>query len=251
MCPNATIDYVALMELTDFVENGSRHFLPNLSLDMVIIGFKAEKLKCLLLRMGDKWLLPGGHIMRSESVDEAAFRMLKQRTAIENPHLRFVSVFGGQDRSFPEEFRRVFEKLGLPWRKEGWLNDRFVTLAYYSLVDIDKTQPEVGFLDDAFGWFDFDEIPPMWLDHESIVRAARKKLKEDVRQTQFSYRLLPEEFTMPELHRLHEYILEEKLDRSRFQKKMLSTGIFERLPQRKNETPGRNPYQYRVGVDVG
>jgi hypothetical protein len=54
---------------------------------------------------------------------------------------------------------------------------------------------------------------------------------------------------MPELHQLHQTILGEKIDRSRFQKKMLSTGLFERLPKRKKESPGRNPYQYTVKVE--
>ena len=45
---------------------------------------------------------------------------------------------------------------------------------------------------------------------------------------------------------LHQAILEEPLDRSRFQKKMLATGLFERLPKRQKDSPGRNPYQYRV-----
>jgi 8-oxo-dGTP diphosphatase len=92
------------------------------------------------------------------------------------------------------------------------------------------------------------DLPSMWMDHKSIVLEAREKLKEDIKHEHMTYNLLPKEFTMPELHQLHQTILEEKLDRSRFQKRMLSSGIFERLPKLQKETPGSNPFQYRVKI---
>jgi len=108
------------------------------------------------------------------------------------------------------------------------------------------THPTPGEFDEEVGWFSFDELPEMWLDHRDIALTARKRLKEDVRREQVTYNLLPSEFTMPQLHQLHQTILEEKLDRSRFQKKMLASGNFERLPEMVKDSPGRNPFQYRV-----
>lgn len=234
------------MELKKFLEEGAEFFLPNLSIDLVIIAYHETRLKCLLLRVEDKWMLPGGYIRFDESVDEAVKRNMKERTALEDPHIRFLSVFGKRDRQFSEDFKHAFEKKGLSWDKGYWINHRFVTLAYYSLVNIEKTQPAISDFDEEFAWVSFDSLPEMWLDHEEIALEARKLLKHDIRQQYTTYNLLPEHFTMPELHRLHEKILEEKLDRSRFQKKMLSTGLFERLPKLQKESPGRNPYQYRL-----
>jgi len=234
------------MDLKNFLERGGEFFLPNMSIELVIIGYEKKELKCLLLQIGEKWLLPGGYIQREESVDEAVCRVLIERTALEEPHLRFLSVFGGKDRQFGAEIRESLEKMGIHWKNDYWLNNRFVTLAYYSLVHIPDMHPAVKNYDEAFDWFNFDDLPEMWMDHRSIVRAARSRLKEDIRKDPETYNLLPDPFTMPELHLLHEAILEEKLDRSRFQKKMLSTGMFERLPERKKASPGRNPYQYRL-----
>jgi hypothetical protein len=160
--------------------------------------------------------------------------------------MKFLSVFGDKDRQFSEEYRKFFEKAGIPWDKDYWFNNRFVTLAYYSLVNIECTHPAVGRFDEAFAWFDFDDLPDMWMDHKSIVLAARNRLKEDIKQESVAYNLLPDQFTMPELHQLHQAILEEKLDRSRFQKKMLATGMFERLPKLQKDSPGSNPYLYTI-----
>ncbi len=234
------------MDLQSFYERGATHFLPNLSVDIVIIGYQEGVLKGLLLKIGDKWLLPGGYIGRKESVDEAASRILRERTGLEAPHLKFLSVFGDKDRRFREQWKAFAARAGLPWKEEYWVNDRFVTLAYYSLVHIEEIRPQAGEFDEAIGWFPLDALPAMWMDHQAIVLGARNRLKQDIRHEQVTFNLLPDTFTMPELHQLHQAILEEPLDRSRFQKKMLATGLFERLPKRQKESPGRNPYQYRV-----
>lgn len=222
------------------------HYLPNLSIDIVVIGYEENTLKCLLLKIGKRWVLPGGYIQRDESVDIAAMRILKERTALEKPHLNFLSVFGAKDRSFGEQFREFASDRGIPWRDDYWVNSRFVTLSHYSLVNIQETFPRPGTYDEEVAWFGFDELPDMWLDHGKIVMEARERMKRDIRSGQISHHLLPDNFTMPELHQLHQRILEEELDRSRFQKKMLASGRFERLPKLQKGTPGRNPFLYRV-----
>lgn len=238
------------MDIKNFLEQGAEHFLPNLSIDLVIIGYEDDELKCLLLKIGGKWLLPGGYIGKSESVGGAAVRILRERTGMEDPHLKFLAVFGDSNRRFTDEWNEFLKKSGLALSKDNWLNDRFVSLAYYSLVDIGQTFPAVSNFDEDFGWFNFDDLPAMWMDHLSIVQEARNRLKEDIKHDEITHKLLPAQFTMPELHQLHETILETKLDRSRFQKKMLSTELFERLPKRQQESPGSNPYQYRVRTEM-
>ena len=250
MWQKATIYIFATMDLKEFLQYGADQYLPQLSIDLVIIGYEKNILKCLLLKIGEKWLLPGGYIQTNESVDDAASRILTNRTGLEDPYLNFLTVFGNEKRQFSDEWKEYFKKEKIKWSEDYWINKRFVTLAFYSLVDISKTTPEIGGLDETFAWFSFNELPPMWMDHKSIVIEARNRLKEDIRHEQITYNLLPHYFTMPDLHQLHQAILNEKLDRSRFQKKMLATGRFERLPKLQKETPGRNPYQYRIKKEI-
>jgi 8-oxo-dGTP diphosphatase len=233
------------MDLKEFVEQDGKAFLPNLSVDMVIIGLKDGDLKCLLLQIGKKWLLPGGYIRKDESVEEAAKRTLWERTGLHEPHLKFLSVFGDPDRQFSAELKEFLVANHMPWREDYWFNNRFVTLAYYSLVNIDEINPKTQAFE-HFSWVSFAKLPSMWMDHKKIVLEARNRLKQDIRQERVTHKLLPDQFTMPELHQLHEIILEEKIDRSRFQKNMLASGVFKRLPKKQTETPGRNPYLYSV-----
>jgi len=122
------------MDFEQFINKGEQMYLPNLSVDMVIIGFHESKLKCLLLQIADKWLLPGGYILRTESVEDATVRILQERTGLPDPHFKFLSVFGGADRKFTNEWQQFLEKNNLPFKEDSWINDRFVTLAHYSLV---------------------------------------------------------------------------------------------------------------------
>lgn len=235
--------------MMEFLIQGDQYYLPHLSADIVIMSYDDNKIKCLLLKIGGKWVLPGGYIRRDESVETAALGILKERTGLSKARLNLLSVFGDKNRSFGEQMKEFAIAKGIPWRDDYWINSRFVTISYYSLVDINQTTPKAGNYDEAIGWFSFDELPPMWLDHKEVALEARNRLKKDIESGQTGTGLLPEQFTMPELHKLHQTILKEELDRSRFQKKMLATGKFERLPKLKRNTPGRKPFLYRIKKD--
>jgi ADP-ribose pyrophosphatase YjhB (NUDIX family) len=233
------------MLLQEILANNNQ-FLPHQSVDTAIIGYDKGHLKCLLLRVGQKWMLPGGYIGTNENVLDAALRVLEDRTQLSHPHLKFLTVMGGAERKFPEDWKTILAGLNTPYAEDLWVVQRFVSIVYYSFVDIHTAAPTASGVDQEVAWFDFKELPDMWMDHRDILMAARERLKEDIRREHITHNLLPEEFTMPQLHELHEVILEESVDRSRFQKKMLATGMFEQLPTKKVNAPGRNPFLYRI-----
>ncbi|MEO1517033.1 MAG: NUDIX domain-containing protein [Bacteroidota bacterium] len=233
------------MNLSTYLNEGDQLFLPHISVDTVIIGYEQSELKVLLLQFDEKWTLPGGHVGREESVEEAAARILHERAGLSGQYLKLFQVFGDRERNFGEEMKQLFAAAGVPWREDLWINKRHISIAFYALVDIAKTQPTGGVLMQPFGWHSLHDLPPMWMDHATIAEAALTQLQRDITIEQISFKLLPVEFTMPQLHQLHEKILGKKLERSRFQKKMLGLDIFERLPHIKRSSPGRRPFRYR------
>ncbi|MEY2963607.1 MAG: hypothetical protein RL754_868 [Bacteroidota bacterium] len=233
------------MTVHEIITKGHEVYVPNLSVDTVIFGYENGKLKCLLLKMGSRWMLPGGFVGKTEAVQEAAERIVLERTGIENPHLKFLSVCGSGTRSFKEDWDLIFPELGLKYDPNSWLIDRFVSLVHYSLLYIPSVNPKVTGSDTEAAWFPVDELPTMWFDHAQTVRQTRESLRVDVKLEQIAHHLLAKEFTMPQLHEVHQVILGMEVDRSRFQKKMLSLEIFERLEKNKVKSPGRNPYLYR------
>lgn len=227
------------------LDEGANLFLPNLSIDIAVIGFEAGTLKVLLLELDSKWMLPGGYIFKNESIDDASRRILTERTGLQHYFMKIFQVFGNADRSFPDEMRHILKKLDIPWHPNYWMCQRYVSTAFYALVDIERVTPDGGILSQKTAWWNLRDLPVMWFDHQHIATGALRKLKEDILIDHHSYNMLPENFTMPQLHQLQELILEKKIDRSRFQKKMLSLGIFERLPEPKQGVPHRRPFLYK------
>jgi len=230
-----------------FFVRGLPACLPHLSVDCVVFGFHGAELKLLLMkwRTLNLWALPGGYVPRRESLDQAAARILCERTGLGRVHLRQFHTFGGLARR-EKVARRLFAGLRLDVPRDAWTFDRVVSVGYYALVDFWKARPKADFLSDTCAWYPVNGLPPLAYDHEEIVAVALESLRSSLDSPRASAKLLPRRFTMPELQRLHEAILGRKLDRRNFQKRMLDRGGLVRLSERRTGGAHRAPFLYRV-----
>jgi 8-oxo-dGTP diphosphatase len=231
------------LSLSEFFEKGDEFYLPHLSIDCVIFGFHEDQLKVLLLQWKDtqRWCLPGGFILKKEHIDQAAVRILKHRTGLSNIYLQQFYAFGDPQR---ERGKHGFKK---PKAVKGnsWIMDRFITIGYWALVEFSKASATPDQFSMDCKWWDINKIPPLILDHNSIIEKALTSLRLNLNDYPVGKDLLPEKFTMPELQRLYETIFGKTLDRRNFQKKMLSIGILERLKERKHGGAHKAPFLYR------
>lgn len=220
--------------------------MPSLSLDCVIFGFHENQLKVLLLKMKNakQWSLPGGFVFKNEDVDEAAKRVLKERTGLSKIFLQQFNVFGDPKRSDPNFHRRVLKKDGIELSDDHWLFRRFVTIGYYALVEYSYVNPKPDTFSEFCTWRDIDDLPDLMMDHRQIVDKALQTLRHHLNYHPVGYNLLPEKFTMPQLQRLYETILDKNLDRRNFQRKILSYGILRRLEEVKTGVAHKAPYLY-------
>lgn len=221
--------------------------LSELTLDCVILGFHKEQLKLLLLRWKgtQEWSLPGGTIRINESVDEAAYRSLMERTGLNNIFLRQFHVFGDVERYKRSEISDKLKHLVAP---EDWFS-RAVSVGYYALVDYSNVTPTPDKFTDECQWWNLKEIPNLLFDHSHIVKVALQALRTQLSWQPVGYNLLPKEFTMPELRRLYEVILDYPLDPRNFQRKILGLGIVERLNMQKKGVAHKAPYLYRFNKE--
>lgn len=72
------------LSIKETIQRGANFFMPSVSLDCVIFGFHENELKVLLLKMknADTWALPGGFIYKEEDIEDAAIRVLRERTGL-------------------------------------------------------------------------------------------------------------------------------------------------------------------------
>jgi 8-oxo-dGTP diphosphatase len=228
-------------------QQGARLYHPGLSVDCVIFGFHNSQLRVLLLNMKstNTWALPGGFVLKEEGVDAAATRVLEDRTGLKNIFLQQFHLFGDPARNDVSYNKTILQQEAEIPTENHWFLQRFVTLGYYALVNFQKAIPRPDAFSSDCSWWNLHELPPLALDHGQILAKALESMRLQLHYQPIGYQLLPPTFTMPELQALYETLLGRTLDRRNFQRKMLSFGILEKLPERKTGVAHKAPFLYR------
>ncbi|MDB4919052.1 NUDIX domain-containing protein [Mucilaginibacter sp.] len=235
-------------EFEDFVHNGHLHYIPHVSLDCAIFGYHEQQLKLLLIKHKaiNNWCLPGGYIKRTEKLVEAANRNVKERTGIDNLFLQQFKTFGDPDRARIAEFDEElwFEATGIRITKDSWLIDQTISIGFYAITDFSKTVLQTDIMTIDCAWFDINELPKLEFDHDEMVKEALHTMRVQLYHYPIGYNMLPEKFTLTEIHVLYETLLGKKLDVSNFPKKLMALGLLKKLDEKRNIGPHRSPHLY-------
>lgn len=187
------------------------------AVDIVVFTVEKDALKVLLIRRGiepfkGSWCLPGGFVRESESLEDAAFRELAEETGV------------GKDGVYLEQLYTW----GAPARDP---RGRTISVSYFALVPFEKMKPFVTGMEKItdVSWHPLGNLPgngaELGFDHGTIISYALKRLRYKLEYTAVGLGLLPDEFTLPQLQRLYETILGEKLDKRNFRKKIASLDL--------------------------
>jgi 8-oxo-dGTP diphosphatase len=199
-----------------------------LAVDCVIFGFDNQELKLLLIKRNMEpgkgmWSLMGGFPKHEEGLDQAAQRVLKQLTGLQNVYLEQLFAYGDPERD-PGE--------------------RVVSVAYCSLIKIEDYDKDLVKENDAH-WRPVSDIPDLVFDHREMVDKALKRLRRRARIQPIGFELLPEKFTMPQLQGLYEAIYQKELDKRNFCKKLLSMGLLDKLDEKDKSSSKKGAFLYR------
>jgi 8-oxo-dGTP diphosphatase len=216
---------------------------PNVSVDCVIFGFDLEQLTVLLIDRGEipsgfgpRMALPGNLIYDNENLDMAANRILDELTGLNNIYLEQVGAFGDPDRIHKESDREWLKSI----RAEP--EARVITVAYYSLVPISKYKPQAD-------WIPVSQINELAFDHFEILQAAKDKLKQKIKIQPIGFNLLPAKFTLSQLHRLYESILDKPLDKRNFRRKIQKLNILTSLREKQRGVPHKPSLLYEFNEE--
>ena len=236
-------------EISHHFNKGQDIYLRHVSVDCVIFGFHENKLNVLLLKAkyADACALPGGFILKEEHMDDAANRILKDRTGLDDIYLQQFHVFSEPGRSTKQVNQQFLKNAGVVM-EESWMFERFITIGYTALVDFSKAQLIPDSFSDACEWHNVHAIPPMILDHREIFNTALQQLQTNLNYHPVGYNLLPQKFTMPELQKLYETILNRPLDRRNFQRKITGTKILKKLDETKKGVAHKAPNYYKFDL---
>src|SRR5574344_1339664 len=116
----------------------------------------------------------GGFVREEESVNEAAKRVLKDLTGLEDVYMEQVGAFGEIDRD-PGE--------------------RVISVAYYALININNYDRALVQKHNAY-WVNINRLPDLIFDHPQMVEQARKLMQQKASYEPIGFSLLPELFTL-------------------------------------------------------
>lgn len=188
--------------------------------------------------------LPGGFVQKDENLNDAVKRGLKERTGLENIYLEQFYTFGDVARYKPEVMQSIISANNQPQEEYNWLLDRFISVAYYALINYKDVVPTPDALSDSCEWYEVDNLPALMLDHSEIVAKALQTLRDNLERKLVGMNLLPPLFTMKQLQQVYEAILGEKLHRGTFQRKILSLNILKRHEKQYSGAAHKAPFLY-------
>ncbi len=204
-----------------------------LAVDCIIFGFNGESLEVLLIKRDfeperNKWSLMGGFVQNNESPEEAASRVLKKLTGLENVYMEQCSVFGDPRRE---------------------TNDRVVSICYFALID---TQQYKHILSDDYEakWFPLQQHPTLIFDHEQMISSAQHRLRMKAALYPILFELLPEKFTIPQIAALYEGVYNIELDKRNFSRKLLSSGLIIKLQEKDKENSKKGAYYFKLNTAI-
>lgn len=222
-------------------------YLSHIAYDSVIFGFSAGELKILIMEYHNTGLfaLPGGFVRTEENLNNAVLRGLSERTGLTNIYLEQFYTFGDVSRFKPEVMRTLLEANGVD--ADGayrWMLERFITVAYYALINYKDVTPKPDALSDSCEWYPIKKLPKLIFDHKHIVDKAIQTLRDNLNRKLVGGNLLPKKFTMNELQKVYEAILGTKLRRTTFQRKMLAAEVLKRHEKHFSGKAHKAPYLY-------
>ena len=197
----------------------------SVTVDVVLLSTSDGDLTTLLLRRHehphkDRAALPGGFVNPPESLDDAATRVLREKAGLREVFLEQLYTFGAPRRD---------------------PRTRVISVAYYALVERERFAAAAQRNPDVFAarlkvpWAgeaggpalalgDDDRVLPLAFDHDEILGMAVKRLRGKVDYAPLGFQLLGETFTLLDLQRVHEAILQRPLNKDSFRRRMLASG---------------------------
>ncbi len=203
---------------------------PGITVDCVVFGLdEQDTLKVILIQrklppFEGQWALPGGFVHLDETLEQAAWRELREETGIQDVFLEQLYTFSALNRD-PRE--------------------RIITVAYYALVNLGEYHLEATTDAADAAWFAIDNLPKLAFDHSEIFQTALNRLRGKIRYEPIGFELLPKKFTLSQIQKLYETVLDKKLDKRNFRKKILKMNLLLELDEVQTDVAHRAARLYQ------
>lgn len=203
---------------------------PAVTTDIVLFTIREDSVQLLLIERGNEpfkgsWALPGGFVDIDEDLEAGAARELAEETGVENLYLEQLGTFGKPGRD-PRE--------------------RVISIAYLALAPETKLAVQAGDDAAAADWFPVKALPPLAFDHAQIIELAYQRLVAKLDYSTIAFHLLPETFSLGELQRVYETLVDAEIDKRNFRKWAQALEVIEATGELRRRGSHRPARVYRL-----
>ena len=221
---------------------------PHISVDCVVFGFSPNGIKVLLVKRELDKLnesptpsydlkLPGSLVYNDELLDDAASRVLKELTGIENVFLERFEVLDSLDRMKNQKDKEWLEST------TGLTIDRVISVAYFGLVNL--ADSELNGLSERSKWVTLESANQLPFDHSKIIQRARELLLHRAGTEPIAFDLLPEKFTIFQLQQVLEVFNGSGIDSRNFRKKLKTLDFIVPLAEKQTNVAHKPAQLYK------
>lgn len=177
----------------------------------------------------DKWCLPGGFLNpKNETLEECAMRVLKQETDLENIYLEQLYTFDDPKRDprtrvVSTSYMALIDKNKLTQminKNASWFdvvlledNEKEVTITLTNGVDTIHVNVKKELREKTTGRYTVTSLDnkDLAFDHDLVIVTGLERLRNKLSYTDIVFNMMPEYFTLGELQKVYEVILNKKL----------------------------------------
>jgi len=183
----------------------------SVAVDVLIFTVSDNHVEVLLERRAEEpfkncLALPGGLVKADESPDDAVKRCLREEIGVEDIYTEQLYTWGDIDRD---------------------PRNRVISISYIALVNKSRCHPIAGERVEEVCWKEIsaDDINELTkelaYDHGEMISYALSRLKGKLEYTSIAFHMMEEEFTLPELQKVYEILLDKPLYKANFRKKIM------------------------------
>lgn len=175
----------------------------------------------------DKWCLPGGFIGINEDLEDAAKRILKQETNIDDIYLEQLYTYGEPNRDprmriISTSYMALIDKNRLINKissNASWFNVLVLEDKKHINITLDNGEETIKFIikktlkektTDRYK-YEIEQNDSLAFDHALVIATGISRLKNKLEYTDIVFNMMPKYFTLGELQQVYEVILGKKI----------------------------------------
>lgn len=203
------------------------------------------------------WAMPGGFVNINEALSAAVYRELKEETNVENVYFEQLYTWGDDVKRDPRtrvisvsymalvDSSNIKPQAGDDAEDAKWFsvkksfictekNDNYISDKYSLSFVSDDEKVKIGYLvtekytkdtimkikEPAYEVLEWSKNE-LAFDHVKVIDMGIERLKNKIEYTPIAFTLLPKNFTLTELQRVYEVILNKPLIKANFRRKIV------------------------------